>query len=70
VVCQEYPQVAQHLEWLREAAPAWVTGSGACVFAAFGTEAAARDVWARTPAGMQGFVAQGLMRHPLRDLGR
>jgi 4-diphosphocytidyl-2-C-methyl-D-erythritol kinase len=70
VVCREYPQVAQHLEWLRQAAPAWVTGSGACVFAAFETEAAAREVWARAPADMEGFVAQGLMRHPLRDLGR
>ncbi len=70
VVCQEYPQVAQHLEWLRGAAPAWVTGSGACVFAAFETEAAARQVWATAPAGMQGFVAPGLMRHPLHELGR
>ncbi len=70
VVCQEYPQVAQHLEWLRGAAPAWVTGSGACVFAAFETESAAREVRARAPAGMQGFVAQGLARHPLHDLAR
>ena len=70
VVCQEYPQVAQHLEWLRGAAPAWVTGSGACVFAAFETESAAREARARAPAGVQGFVAQGLARHPLHDLAR
>jgi 4-diphosphocytidyl-2-C-methyl-D-erythritol kinase len=68
VVCREYPEVAQHLDWLRQAAPAWVTGSGACVFAAFGTERAARELWARAPAGMRGFIAQGLARHPLRDL--
>lgn len=70
IVCREYPEVARHLAWLRQAAPAWVTGSGACVFAGFATESAARQVWARAPAGMQGFIAQGLARHPLRDLAR
>lgn len=70
VVCREYPEVAQNLEWLRRAAPAWVTGSGACVFAAFESEGAARGVWGRAPAGMQGFIAQGLARHPLQDLAR
>lgn len=68
VVCREYPEVAQHLDWLRQTAPAWVTGTGACVFAAFGTERAARELWARAPAGMRGFIARGLARHPLRDL--
>ena len=68
VVCREYPEVAQHLDWLRQAAPAWVTGSGACVFAAFDTERAARELWAKAPVGMRGFVARGLARHPLRDL--
>jgi len=70
VVCSEYPEVARHLAWLRRAAPAWVTGTGACVFAAFPTESAARRVWKRAPAGMRGFVARGLARHPLRDLAR
>lgn len=70
IVCRDYPAVARHLDWLRRAAPAWVTGSGACVFAAFPAERAAREVWAQAPAGMQGFIAQGLARHPLRDLAR
>ena len=70
VVCQEYPEVARCLEWLRQAAPAWVTGTGACVFAAFPDEGAARRVLERAPEEMQGFVAQGLARHPLRDLAR
>ena len=70
IVCREYPEVARQLAWLRQAAPAWVTGAGACVFAAFPTESAAREVWAGAPAGMQGFVAQGLARHPLRDLAK
>lgn len=70
VVLREYPEVARHLAWLRQAAPAWVTGSGSCVFAAFGSEAAARQVHARIPAGMRGFVARGLTRHPLYALAR
>ena len=70
VVCREFPEVARHLAWLRSEAPAWVTGSGACVFAAFPDESAARAVWAKAPAGMQGFVARGLARHPLRDLAQ
>lgn len=70
VVCREYPEVARHLAWLKQAVPAWVTGTGACVFAAFPAESAARQVWKRAPKGMQGFIARGLAQHPLRDLAR
>ena len=70
VVCREYPEVARHLAWLRQAAPAWVTGTGACVFAAFPAESAARQVLEQAPKGMRGFIARGLARHPLRDLAR
>ena len=70
VVCREYPEVARHLAWLKQAAPAWITGSGACVFAAFPTEKAARRVWKQAPKGMRGFIARGLARHPLRALAR
>ena len=44
-----------------------MTGSGACVFASFGTESAARDVLRQLPGTMKGFVAQGLDKHPLYD---
>lgn len=67
VACQRYPVVAEHLAWLRQHAPAAMTGSGACVFAAFDTEAAAQEVFGRRPPDMQGFVARGLDRHPLCD---
>jgi len=70
VVCRRYPEVAQHLEWLRRFGAARMTGAGACVYAAFGTSEAARAVLARLPDGMKGFVAGGLERHPLRDLAR
>ena len=68
LVCRLYPEVARHLEWLRQHGPALMTGSGACVFAAFGTEREARDVMGRVPQTMRGFVARGLDRHPLREL--
>ena len=68
LVCRLYPEVARHLDWLRQHAPALMTGSGAAVFAAFETEAAAREVLFRMPAGMQGFAARGLDTHPLREL--
>lgn len=68
LVCRLYPEVARHLVWLRRFAPAMMTGSGAAVFAAFGSERAARDVLAQMPAAMQGFVARGLDRHPLHGL--
>jgi 4-diphosphocytidyl-2-C-methyl-D-erythritol kinase len=72
VVCRAYPEVGAHLDWLRrearEASYAALTGSGACVFAEFGTEGAALRVAQRLPSTMNGFVAQGLDRHPLRGL--
>jgi len=65
VVVAGYRQVGEHLSWLRQHAPAAMSGSGACVFGAFGTEAEAHSVLAQRPAGMDGFVAAGIDRHPL-----
>lgn len=66
-VCRKFPVVAQHLAWLRQFADARMSGSGACVFAGFDSEAAARAVFSRKPAQMNGFIARGLDCHPLRD---
>ncbi|TCS73482.1 4-diphosphocytidyl-2-C-methyl-D-erythritol kinase [Sulfuritortus calidifontis] len=65
VVCDLYPQVAEHLAWLRQFGDARMTGSGACVFAAFPDRATAERVFAARPDGMNGFVADGLDTHPL-----
>lgn len=67
VACKLYPEVAEHLAWLARYAPALMTGSGACVFAEFATEAEANTVLQQLPAPMRGFVARGLQHHPLRD---
>jgi 4-diphosphocytidyl-2-C-methyl-D-erythritol kinase len=68
VAARRYPEIAAHLAWLREhGADARLTGSGACVFAEFGSEAEALALGAKLPRAMHGFVTRGLERHPLRD---
>jgi 4-diphosphocytidyl-2-C-methyl-D-erythritol kinase len=67
VVVSRYPEVARYLEWLAQFGAARMTGSGACVFASFESEDAAWGVLRQLPETMQGFVAQGLDRHPLFD---
>jgi 4-diphosphocytidyl-2-C-methyl-D-erythritol kinase len=68
VVTARYPEVAASLAWLRQQSPqARMTGSGACLFAEFATQAQALAAHARLPGEMSGFVAQGLDRHPLHD---
>ena len=64
-MCRRYPQVARYLEWLRQYGDARMTGSGACVFCGFETEAQAQQVLSELPADMRGFVARGLDLHPL-----
>jgi len=65
VVRQRYPEVATALDWLNAFAPAYLTGTGGCVFAAFGNKADAASVAARIPAPWSGFVAHGVNRSPL-----
>ncbi len=67
VARRRYPEVGTCLDWLGQYGVARMTGSGACVFAAFETEAQARSVLARRPDGVAGFVARGLDRHPLLE---
>lgn len=67
-VTARYPGVAAQLAWLRKHRPqARMTGSGACVFAEFGSEAEAQALKAQLPGDMSGFVARGLEKHPLHD---
>jgi len=68
VACQRFPEVARHLDWLRRFGPAHMSGSGACVFAEFGSREAALSALAELPADMKGWAAAGLGDHPLRAL--
>ena len=68
VVTARYPEVAAQLAWLKQRCPqARMTGSGACVFAEFETRAQADAVQSQLRGSTDGFVAQGLERHPLHD---
>ena len=68
VVCRRHPEVAKHLEWLKQFGDARLSGSGACVFAEFATEREARSVHSKVPADMRGLVVRGLDRQPLAAL--
>jgi len=65
VACKLYPEVARHLAWLDSHGRAAMTGSGACVFAEFGSRSEAEAVLRQLPHGMRGTVTQGLAQHPL-----
>ncbi len=65
VVKQLYPEVKSSLKWLSKFGPARLTGTGACMFGRFRTEAEALKVWAQKPTGIVGFVARGVNHSPL-----
>ena len=67
VAVAAYPVIGEYLRWLGRFGDARMTGSGACVFAAFPDRAKAAEVFAQRPDGMQGFVADGLDVHPMHD---
>jgi 4-diphosphocytidyl-2-C-methyl-D-erythritol kinase len=67
VVRKRFAGVAAALDWLGGHAPARLTGTGACVFAAMPDEASARAVIEQVPREWQGWVTRGLNRSPLRD---
>jgi len=65
VVRRRFPAVAEALDWLGQFAPARLTGTGSCVFAAMPDEANAREALARLPPRWMGYVVRGLNRSPL-----
>jgi 4-diphosphocytidyl-2-C-methyl-D-erythritol kinase len=65
IAMARYPEIRQALEWLMsEADNALMTGSGACVFAAFDTEAEAHRVAAKAPSDLPVVVAEGVNHLP------
>jgi 4-diphosphocytidyl-2-C-methyl-D-erythritol kinase len=66
VVRRRYPEVAAALDWLNAYAPARMTGTGSCVFAAFASEADASVVAGQVPDDWSSFVARGVNQSPLR----
>jgi 4-diphosphocytidyl-2-C-methyl-D-erythritol kinase len=68
VVRARYPEVADALSWLGNFAPARLTGTGSCIFAAFGSAMDAERVASRAPDRWRAFVARGLNVSPVHAL--
>lgn len=64
---KRFREVDAALSWLLEYAPSRLTGTGACVFAEFDTESAARQVLEQAPVWLHGFVARGMNISPLQQ---
>ncbi|KAB2926563.1 MAG: 4-(cytidine 5'-diphospho)-2-C-methyl-D-erythritol kinase [Candidatus Contendobacter sp.] len=67
VVYRRYSEVAAAASWLAQFGQARLTGTGACVFAAFSDAPGAERVLAGLPTGWTGFVARGCNRSPLHE---
>ncbi|MDE0459378.1 MAG: 4-(cytidine 5'-diphospho)-2-C-methyl-D-erythritol kinase [Chromatiales bacterium] len=70
VVREMHPEVGEALDWLSQHARARMTGTGATVFAPFGSRERAVEVADRAPPPWRGLVARGLSRSPLLDAAR
>nr|WP_298058398.1 4-(cytidine 5'-diphospho)-2-C-methyl-D-erythritol kinase [uncultured Halomonas sp.] len=67
VVKERYPPIAEALHWLAQHAPSQLTGTGACVFAAFETQQAAQAIAQLASQRWSAWVARGLNISPLHD---
>ncbi|MBS0378104.1 MAG: 4-(cytidine 5'-diphospho)-2-C-methyl-D-erythritol kinase [Proteobacteria bacterium] len=65
VVRRAFPEVGEAMDWLSTHAPARLTGTGACLFAAFASEARARDLARQVPQRWGRYVARGLNTSPV-----
>ena len=68
VAARAFPPVADALKWLSRHGEARMTGSGACVFAAFATESDADAVLSDLPSEWRGWKTRTLDAHPLASL--
>ena len=66
-VKKRYPHIAEALDWLAQHAPSRLTGTGACLFAAFDSDEAAQTVVEQANQRWQAWVARGLNTSPLQD---
>ncbi|ATG17629.1 4-(cytidine 5'-diphospho)-2-C-methyl-D-erythritol kinase [Providencia alcalifaciens] len=62
---KRFREVEQLVSWLLQYAPSRLTGTGACVFSEFETQADALKVLNKAPSWVHGFVAQGANVSPV-----
>ncbi len=68
VIARQYPEIAEVIQQLRKTSDARLTGTGACVFAAFSTQEKAQQAMAKLPDDCEAFIARGLNRSPLQTM--
>lgn len=68
VAARAYPPVADALAWLSDFGDARMTGSGACVFAAFASETEADDALRNLPPRWRAWKTRALDAHPMATL--
>ena len=67
VVRARYGEVADALDWLSRFAPAKLTGTGSCIFAACASAIDAERIAARVPDRWKSYVARGLNVSPVHQ---
>ena len=69
VAASRHPEVGAALDWLKRnhRGPVKMSGTGACVFAAFDSEARAQELAEKLPKEMIGYVVKGRNASPLYD---
>ena len=67
VVRNRYPQVGAAIDWLNQYASCRMSGTGACVFAAFDSLDQADDVKSRVPEEWDAFVAKAMNVNPVHQ---
>lgn len=68
VVSTLYPEIGKALNLLNNFSPAKLTGTGACIFSSFGSEAEAIRVSDQLPAEYVSFVAKGVNTSPAHKI--
>jgi len=65
VVRKRYPAVAEALDWLARYGKARLTGTGACIYAAYTDREQAARIHSMVPGKWRGIIARGLNQTPL-----
>ncbi len=65
VACNLYPEIQLVIDWLNQYGNARMTGTGACVFAAFDSLEQAEGVVSRAPEKWDSFVVKAMNKNPV-----
>lgn len=68
IVRQDYPVIAEGLDFFNHYAPTRLSGTGACIFATLQTKIAAERLLEKIKAPYRGFVCKGLTTSPLHQI--